>query len=193
MRYFLLAAIASLVGCSVMPMAAIAQSFEFESSSEEIPGESLLTVLASRSDSFSILAVAVDAAGLTPQLATSGPYTVLAPTDEAFAELPPEVIELLLRPENRTLLREVLVEHIQPTAIEGSGVQTVGFPLVNAANTIPIQRLILLEEANVVETLTASNGFIHVIDRVLLSEATRQRILLLLIEQQLQHLPPQSE
>ena len=69
-----------------------------------------LVDLAANNDSFSTLAQAVQAAGLAQALSAPGPYTVFAPTDEAFAEFPDGALEFLLQPENRGLLQQVLTE-----------------------------------------------------------------------------------
>lgn len=69
----------------------------------------------SDNDSFSILEEAIGEAGLESTLAQAGPYTIFAPTDEAFRALPPETLEALRQPENRDKLQQILSYHVFPT------------------------------------------------------------------------------
>lgn len=124
--------------------------------------------------SFNTLVAAVQAAGLVDTLKGKGPYTVFAPTDEAFAALPEGTVETLLLPENKDQLVAVLTYHVVPAKVMSSdiagkraNVLTVqGNRLsVNAKNGVKV------DGANVVQAdIEASNGVIHVIDAVLLPE-----------------------
>lgn len=124
--------------------------------------------------SFNTLVAAVQAAGLVDTLKGKGPYTVFAPTDEAFAALPEGTVESLLLPENKDQLVAVLTYHVVPAKVMSSdiagkraNVLTVqGNRLsVNAKNGVKV------DGANVVQAdIEASNGVIHVIDAVLLPE-----------------------
>lgn len=122
--------------------------------------------------SFKTLVAAVQAAGLVETLKGDGPFTVFAPTDEAFARLPKGTVENLLKPENRDMLRAVLTYHVVPGAVTADKVvdlktaKTVNGQLVDiTANKNGVK----LDNANVVKTdIMTSNGVIHVIDRVIM-------------------------
>jgi uncharacterized surface protein with fasciclin (FAS1) repeats len=121
---------------------------------------------------FTTLLTAVDAAGLEPTLSNQGPFTVFAPTDEAFAQLPEGALDSLLG--DRTKLTEVLTYHVVPgrvTASEAAGLSSA--PTVHG-DELPITTDggIHVAGAGIVSTdIEASNGIIHVIDRVLLPAA----------------------
>ncbi|WP_170432845.1 fasciclin domain-containing protein [Ruegeria arenilitoris] len=124
--------------------------------------------------SFNTLVAAVQAAGLVDTLKGKGPYTVFAPTDEAFAALPEGTVETLLLPENKDQLVAILTYHVVPAKVmsgdiagKRAKVLTVqGERLsVNAKNGVKV------DGANVVQAdIEASNGVIHVVDTVLIPE-----------------------
>ncbi|MFD0908492.1 fasciclin domain-containing protein [Ruegeria arenilitoris] len=124
--------------------------------------------------SFNTLVAAVQAAGLVDTLKGKGPYTVFAPTDEAFAALPEGTVETLLLPENKDQLVTILTYHVVPAKVmsgdiagKRAKVLTVqGERLsVNAKNGVKV------DGANVVQAdIEASNGVIHVVDTVLIPE-----------------------
>lgn len=121
---------------------------------------------------FNTLAAALDAAGLVDTLKGKGPYTVFAPTDEAFARLPAGTVENLLKPENRDQLQAVLTYHVVSGRVtSGKVVQLDAAETVNGANVnIAVdQGRVKINDATVVTAdVEASNGVIHVIDTVLL-------------------------
>ena len=121
---------------------------------------------------FSTLATALDAAGLIDTLKGDGPFTVFAPTDEAFAKLPAGTVENLLRPENRDQLIAVLSYHVVAGRVEAADVVKLDTAeTVNGASvTITVaDNGVRVDHANVVATdIGASNGVIHVIDSVIL-------------------------
>ena len=124
--------------------------------------------------SFETLVAAVQAAGLVDTLKGNGPFTVFAPTDEAFAALPEGTVESLLLPENKDKLVEILTYHVVPAKVmsgdiagKRAKVLTVqGDRLsVNAKNGVRVNG------ADVVQAdIEASNGVIHVVDEVILPE-----------------------
>ena len=123
---------------------------------------------------FTTLLAAVDAAGLTETLLGRGPLTVFAPTDEAFARLPHGTVTDLLRPENREKLRLILTYHVVAGRVTASDARNV-----HSAGTVAGQDLritthgddLLINDAVVrIADVPASNGLIHVIDRVLLPD-----------------------
>ncbi|RMF37694.1 MAG: fasciclin domain-containing protein [Planctomycetota bacterium] len=121
---------------------------------------------------FKTLVAAVQAAELVDALKSTGPFTVFAPTDEAFAKLPEGTVEALLKPENKDQLKTVLLYHVVPAAVPAAEVVKL-----RGARTLAEQRLdikvsdqgVQVDSANVINTdIQCSNGVIHVIDSVLL-------------------------
>ncbi|MCK0069782.1 fasciclin domain-containing protein [Kordiimonas laminariae] len=138
---------------------------------EHKPNKDIVEIAASN-NSFTTLVAAVKAAGLVEILQSSGPFTVFAPTDEAFAKLPAGTVENLLKPENREQLVAVLTYHVVPGKVLAKDV--VG---LKAAKTVQGQDLkvtvsdmgVMIDNARVVATdIKAENGVIHVIDSVIL-------------------------
>jgi transforming growth factor-beta-induced protein len=122
--------------------------------------------------SFKTLVAAVQAAGLGKTLAGKGPFTVFAPTDEAFAKLPKGTVEDLLKPENKAKLTAILTYHVVAGKVMAADVVKV-----KSAKTVQGQDLavmvtdgkVMIDNAQVTKTdIAASNGVIHVIDKVLL-------------------------
>jgi uncharacterized surface protein with fasciclin (FAS1) repeats len=128
--------------------------------------------VASSNGSFDTLVAAVSAAGLVDTLKGPGPFTVFAPTDEAFAALPAGTVETLLKPENRDQLVAILTYHVVPQKIDAadipagkSRVKTVQGEYLHFDTTNGVK----VNGANVTAAdVAASNGVIHVIDKVLL-------------------------
>lgn len=121
---------------------------------------------------FNTLAAALEAADLVDILKGEGPFTVFAPTDEAFAKLPAGTIEHLLMPENRDQLVAILTYHVVPGKVYAADVVKIeSATTINGADiTIRVgDKGVAIDDANVVKTdITASNGVIHVIDNVIL-------------------------
>lgn len=121
---------------------------------------------------FKTLAQALEAAGLVDTLSGPGPFTVFAPTDEAFAKLPAGTLETLLKTENREKLRRVLTYHVVPGRLMAADVtkQTALKAVSGDALTVAAgQNGVRVGGARVVKTdVAASNGVIHVIDTVIL-------------------------
>ena len=117
------------------------------------------------------LVAAIDAAGLSETLMNGGPFTMFAPTDEAFAELPEGTLENLLRPENKSDLAAILTYHVVPGKVMAYNV----FKLKSATTvngeeiTITIDEGIKVNDSSVTQfDIMAQNGVIHKIDKVLL-------------------------
>ena len=133
-------------------------------------GETIVDV-ASASGSFNTLVAAVQAAGLGDTLMADGPYTVFAPTDEAFAALPEGVLDKLLLPENKAVLTQILTYHVVGGEVPSSAVVTGMVPTVEGTDLDVVAEggEVTVNGANVVATdVVADNGIIHVIDGVLL-------------------------
>jgi uncharacterized surface protein with fasciclin (FAS1) repeats len=131
------------------------------------------TALAARK--FSTLAASLSAADLIDTLKGAGPFTVFAPTDEAFSRLPPQTVTELLQPENKARLKAILAYHVVARrvttgqVIELKSVRTVH----GQALRIDTENGVRINDANVIKAdVEAANGIIHVIDSVLLPSAT---------------------
>lgn len=123
---------------------------------------------------FNTLVAAVEAAGLVETLRGEGPFTVFAPTDEAFAALPEGTVEQLLQPENRDQLVAVLTYHVLPGRIMSGDIagQTLQAETVQGQSlSIDATNGVMVDQASVVAAdIEASNGVIHVIDAVVLPQ-----------------------
>jgi uncharacterized surface protein with fasciclin (FAS1) repeats len=122
--------------------------------------------------SFNTLVAAVKAAGLVETLKGKGPFTVFAPTDDAFKKLPPGTLDDLLKPENKAKLAAILTYHVVPGKVMAKDVVKM-----KSAKTVNGQSLtismkdkdVMVDSAKVTKTdIGCSNGVIHVIDTVVL-------------------------
>jgi uncharacterized surface protein with fasciclin (FAS1) repeats len=121
--------------------------------------------------SFKTLATALQAAGLVETLKGAGPFTVFAPTDEAFAKLPAGTLETLLKPENKAKLQRILTYHVVAGKVMAADVVKMRSAKAVSGDTITISAAngVTVDKARVVKTdIGASNGVIHVIDSVIL-------------------------
>jgi uncharacterized surface protein with fasciclin (FAS1) repeats len=122
--------------------------------------------------SFKTLAKALLAADLVQTLKGSGPFTVFAPTDEAFAKLPAGTLETLLKPENKPKLQRILKAHVVAGKVMAADVVKVSSAKAVSGDTLRIAARdggVTVDGAKVVKTdIAASNGIIHVIDGVIL-------------------------
>ncbi len=124
---------------------------------------------------FNTLAAALEAADLVDTLKGDGPFTVFAPTDEAFAKLPEGTVEHLLKPENRDQLVAILTYHVVPGKVDAATV--VGLDAATTVNGADVSisvdgGSVRVDDATVVKTdIGASNGLIHVIDAVILPKS----------------------
>lgn len=149
----------------------VAEAREIEATEQSAGGDIVDTALAA--GSFNTLAAALKAAGLVETLKGKGPFTVFAPTDEAFAKLPPGTVESLLKPENKAQLAAILTYHVVP----GSVMASKAITLSNAGSVngqridlaVKDGKLMLDGKAMVTKAdISCSNGVIHVIDTVIL-------------------------
>jgi transforming growth factor-beta-induced protein len=149
-------------GCSDSAMA----GYEEKKSKKDIVD------IAVKSGSFNTLVAAVKAAGLVETLKGKGPYTVFAPTDEAFAKLPAGTVETLLKPENRKKLQDILTYHVVSGRVAAADVVNLSAAdtVLGESVTIAVKKdKVMINNSQVVKTdIEASNGLIHVIDTVLL-------------------------
>ena len=144
---------------------------EMEGSSDSSAAEGTIVEVASANDSFKTLVAAIQAADLAETLSGEGPFTVFAPTEEAFAALPPGAVEELLKPENKDKLVKVLTYHVVPTKAVSSDL-TSGDVTTVAGDPVKVtveDGAVTVNNASVVQAdVMGSNGVIHVIDKVLL-------------------------
>jgi len=121
---------------------------------------------------FKTLVKAVQAAGLEQTLRGKGPFTVFAPTDEAFSKLPKDTLEDLLKPENKEKLASILTYHVVPGKVLAADVvKLTSAKTVNGKEVkITVEDgKVKVDDANVIKTdIETSNGVIHVIDKVIL-------------------------
>jgi len=147
-------------------------------SSASLPGSTMargdiMSVL-SADPRFSTFVSAIRSAGLMSSLQGAGPYTVFAPTNDAFAKLPAGTLDDLLRPENRSKLSSILLYHVVNGRISGSDVLAMSAPgtprslegdTLTVTNVAPVR----VNDANITATdIPASNGVIHAVDSVLM-------------------------
>jgi uncharacterized surface protein with fasciclin (FAS1) repeats len=143
-----------------------------------MPTSKDIVAIAAGNEQFTTLVAAVKAADLVEALQGDGPFTVFAPTDQAFAELPAGTVEALLKPENRDKLVSVLTYHVVPgrvfsdAAAQGATARTLqGSTLTTRAK----DGQVYVNAAKVLAAdIDSSNGVIHVIDRVILPPAAEQ-------------------
>ena len=164
----------ALVAAALAALLALsACSSDSDTASETMTEETSVGTIvdvASADGSFGTLVAAVTAADLVETLSGTGPFTVFAPTDEAFAALPAGVLDALLLPENKALLAQILTYHVvsgmvmaadvtdgDVATVEGSKIKlsTMGGVTVNGAKVVAAD-------------VAASNGVIHAIDAVIL-------------------------
>ena len=122
--------------------------------------------------SFKTRVKALQAADLVETLKGAGPFTVFAPTDEAFAKLPAGTLEALLKPENKAKLQRILTSHVVPGKVMAADVVKVRSAKAVSGDMLEIASRnggVTVDGAKVVKTdIAASNGVIHVIDSVIL-------------------------
>lgn len=121
---------------------------------------------------FGTLLAAVDAAGLTETLLGRGPFTLFAPTDDAFSKLPAGTVQELLKPENREKLRTILTYHVLAGRVSAAEARSVNSAETVAGQSVRISTTgdqLRINDAVVrIADIPASNGVVHVIDRVLM-------------------------
>lgn len=130
------------------------------------------TAVGAEGEIFSTLVAAVKAGGLVETLKGKGPFTVFAPTNEAFAALPKGTVEDLLKPENKDKLVKILTYHVVAGEVKAADVVKVKSAKTVEGGEVKVtvkDGKVLINESNVVKTdIICTNGVIHVIDKVLL-------------------------
>ena len=177
---------AGLVGCAgssspTAPTAAATSGLAASAALEAKPGhavaakpgdQTIVQIVLANDGEFDVLQAAVLRAGLVDALNGDDQYTVFAPTDEAFAKLPPGQLEALLRPENKDQLVKILTNHVVPGKVMAADVVKVKEAKTVQGGSIAVHAMggkVMVDNANVVKTdIAASNGVIHVIDTVIM-------------------------
>jgi len=122
--------------------------------------------------SFNTLVAAVKAAGLVDTLKSDGPFTVFAPTDEAFAKLPEGTVDMLLLPENKEKLVSILTYHVVSGKVSAADVMKIDSAKTVQGQDVMVKVVdgkVMIDDAQVViADVEASNGVIHVIDTVIM-------------------------
>ena len=150
----------------------VAETISETKSEETASASGTIVDIAASSGSFNTLVTALEAAGLVETLAGEGPFTVFAPTDEAFAALPPGTVEELLKPENQDVLMEILTYHVVPGTVMSTDLEAGSISsLQGEALPIDLSNGVMVGDAMVIDAdIPASNGTIHAIDTVMLPE-----------------------
>ena len=133
-------------------------------------GDTIVDIAASNED-FSTLVAAIEAAGLVEVLSSDGPFTVFAPTNDAFEALPEGALDALLLPENQDVLVQVLTYHVVPEAVMSDELESGDVPTVEGSAVMVdvTDAGVMVNESTVtMADVEASNGVIHAIDQVLL-------------------------
>ena len=168
-------AIAGIAVALVMLSACGSDSATEETVAEEVTEETVATdagdivAVASATEGFSTLVAALTAGGLVETLQGEGPFTVFAPTDEAFAALPEGLLETLLLPENKAVLVSILTYHVVAGKVMAADIVAGDVPTVEGSNvTLDTMSGVKVNAATVTTAdVAASNGVIHVIDAVI--------------------------
>jgi uncharacterized surface protein with fasciclin (FAS1) repeats len=140
------------------------------SMASEAPMAGDIIEVASTTDGFATLTAAVTAAGLVETLQGEGPFTVFAPTDDAFAALPAGVLDALLLPENKDVLTKILTYHVVSGKVMAADVTDGDVPTVEG-QTVALSTAdgVTVNGAKVIQAdVETSNGVIHAIDAVIL-------------------------
>jgi transforming growth factor-beta-induced protein len=165
MKAFRLALIAVAATLTASP--AIAQQAAYSKASDMD-----IVDVAVSAGSFETLIAAVKAAGLVEVLQSDGPFTVFAPTDDAFKALPEGTVAELLKPENKDKLVAILTYHVVPGKVMAADVVKLSSAKTVEGTSVTIktsENSVMVDGANVIKTdIPASNGVIHVIDAVII-------------------------
>ena len=134
-----------------------------------------IVAVASGNESFSTLVAAVGAAGLVETLQGAGPFTVFAPTNDAFSKLPEGTVAELLKPENKDQLVKILTYHVVPGRVKAKDVVKLSNAKTLEGSDVDISvkdGKVMVNNAEVIKAdIPCKNGVIHVIDAVLLPKA----------------------
>jgi uncharacterized surface protein with fasciclin (FAS1) repeats len=170
--FFLLLAVFSACTDNTPTADATAASAAGQSAVQDDVSQKNIVQIAVGSKDHTTLVAAVKAAGLVDALSNAGPFTVFAPTDAAFAKLPKETLDDLMKPENKNALSDILEYHtfvgvVKPEQMrDGQKLNQVN--LKNITLSVQDGKVTVNGSAQIVASVPASNGIVHVVDAVLL-------------------------
>ncbi len=158
----------SFAACGSDDEASTEETVTEETVAEAVAAGDIVAV-ASSTEGFSTLVAALSAAGLVETLQGAGPFTVFAPSDDAFAALPAGLLEKLLLPENKAVLTSILTYHVVAGKVMAADVMAGDVPTVEGSNVaLDTAYGVTVNGATVTTAdVAASNGVIHVIDAVI--------------------------
>jgi uncharacterized surface protein with fasciclin (FAS1) repeats len=163
---------AAMVACSMAGFACISSTSAMAGDKAMAPASKDIVDTAAGAGKFNTLVAAVKAAGLVDTLKGAGPFTVFAPTDDAFAKLPAGTVENLLKPENKEKLVAILTYHVVAGKVEAADVVKMTEAKTVQGQSVTIKASggkVMVDGAQVVKTdIGTSNGVIHVIDTVIM-------------------------
>ncbi len=151
-----------------------------DSALDPTAGTETITEVAANETSLSTFNTILESAGLTNTLDQPGSYTVFAPSDQAFEELPPETLQQLLAPENQDQLRQILAYHVVPEELSANQLQSAGSVETLTGSPLSVEadagaQAVTVNNAAVTQPdLQASNGIIHVVDQIILPSTAVQ-------------------
>jgi len=158
-------------GAAAVAFAVFASGAACADMHDSMPKKDIVDTAVAAGD-FKTLATALKAAGLVDTLKGKGPFTVFAPTDEAFAKLPAGTLTSLLKPENKAKLTSILTYHVVAGDVKAAEVVKLTTAKTVNGQAVAInarEGMVMIDGAHVVKTdIAASNGTIHVIDSVLM-------------------------
>ncbi len=164
--------VSTISGTAVMAGMNCSSDKQAAEQSQTVAAKSQQTIvdIATSAGSFNTLTAALKAADLVGVLEGEGPFTVFAPTDEAFAALPEGTLEKLLKPENKEQLVKILTYHVVAGSVLSTDLKTGQVPTVEGSDVkIQLGNGVKVNDAQVVKAdIKASNGVIHVIDKVII-------------------------
>lgn len=141
-----------------------------------VKGASKIPEVAMSDDNFSTFVKLLNAAGLVDTLNGGGPFTVLAPTDAAFAKLPSGTVDSLMQPENREKLRSILMRHVIRGRLSSAKIGKMKTAETEGGNSLTVMKMgdqVMIGNANIIKgDILASNGIVHAVDAVLLEPGT---------------------
>jgi uncharacterized surface protein with fasciclin (FAS1) repeats len=165
-------ALAAIATAGVMALTACSSSTNSTATTPSAsPTTGTIVAVAAATPSLSTLVAAVQAAGLASTLDGAGPFTVFAPTNDAFAKLPAGVVDKLLLPCNKDALTKILTYHVVPAKVLAADIKPGTVATVEGQNVTlaASNNVVTVNGANVTTAdVAASNGVVHVIDGVLL-------------------------
>lgn len=167
------AAFASIALATLAPLSAKPDMKTGEAAKTGEMAKMNIVETASGMNNFTTLVAAVKAADLVETLSGKGPFTVFAPTNEAFAKLPKGTVEELLKPENKAKLQKILKFHVVPGKIMAADVKTMAAPTASGDNAAVVVKdgVVTYGGQKVIKTdIVTSNGVIHWIDGVAMPE-----------------------